>query len=225
MRKLGLITALGLAALLPAAAPAHHKPGHTGGGGNQGNLSLGADPNPVVFGRTAALAGRLTGPNNSGQTITLQRDRFPYEGTFVTGATATTNSAGYFSFTGRPPVNTRYRVRRGGVLGPTVTVGVRIRVSRRVSDATPRRGQRIRFRGRACPQHDGALVGIQRFSGTLRRYRTIRRTRLRNIVGSRCSRYSRRFRVFRDGTYRVKVRTPHGDHLSGFSRRRRIDVH
>jgi hypothetical protein len=67
-------------------------------------------------------------------------------------------------------------------------------------------------------------VRIQRRTRT-RRWRTVRRTTLRDIRGSTCSRYSRRFRVFRDRTYRAVVVTPDGDHANGVSRRRRIDVH
>ena len=228
MRTFGLISVLAIAAVLPAAAAGHHRPGHAGGGGGggqQGQLSLDASPNPVVFHRRTLLSGRLTGPNNAFQDIRIERDRWPYEGNFVDAATARTDAQGRYSLFGRPPVNTRYVARMGNLFSAVVTVRVRIRVSRRVSDSTPRRGQRIRFRGRACPQHDGALVGIQRYSRTLNRFRTIRRTRLRNIVGSSCSRYSRRFRVYRDGTYRVKVATPHGDHANGYSRKKRIDVH
>jgi hypothetical protein len=108
-------------------------------------------------------------------------------------------------------------------------VGVRIAVSRTVSDRTPAVGQRVRFRGRACPQHDGALGRIQRLNQTTRRWRTVRRTSLRDHNPGQdtrnCSRYRRTFRVFRDGTYRVVVISPHGDHQDGISRRIRLDAH
>ena len=164
---------LSMAALagLTAVAQAHHKPGHQGGpgqGGPQNRLSIGARPNPVVYFRTTSVFGRFSAQNNAGRTIALQRDRWPFEGNWVGAGTDTTDGQGDYSFTARPPVNTRYRARRSGanLFSVSVTVGVRIRVSRRVSDRTPEVGQRVRFRGRACPQHDGARVRIQRRTST-----------------------------------------------------------
>lgn len=229
--KRAVALSLSIAALagLTAVAQAHHKPGHQGGpgqGGPENRLSIGARPNPVVYFRTTSVFGRFSARNNAGRTIALQRDRWPFEDNWVSAGTDTTDAQGDYSFTARPPVNTRYRARRSGtnLFSVSVTVGVRIRVSRRVSDRTPEVGQRVRFRGRACPQHDGALVRIQRRTRT-GGWRTVRRTALRDLAGSTCSRYSRRFRVFRDGTYRVVVISPHGDHRNGISRRIRLDAH
>ena len=113
------------------------------------------------------------------------------------------------------------RVRVGGVLSPTVTVLVRQRVSLRLSDRTPRRGQLVRFSGRSCPTHDGAVVSIQKRRST-GGWRTVRRTRLRDA--SRCSVYSRRLRIYRDATFRTVVARD-ADHARGFSRRRSADAH
>jgi plastocyanin len=94
-------------------------------------------------------------------------------------------------------------------------------VSLRLSDYTPRRGQRIRFYGSVRPQHDGRLVHVQRRTRT-GRYRTVARTRLRDAGTSR-STYSVRLRLYRDGTFRALVRGD-GDHATGKSRRRRVNV-
>jgi hypothetical protein len=64
-------------------------------------------------------------------------------------------------------------------------------------------------------------VRLQR-RGSGGRYRTIARTKLRDAGNDR-STYSRRLRVFRDGTYRARVPAD-ADHLAGTSRRRRVDV-
>jgi hypothetical protein len=93
-----------------------------------------------------------------------------------------------------------------------------------VSDSTPAAGKRIRFKGRACPQHDGAQVRIQRRTSS-GKWRTRRLTTLRDIPGSTCSRYSKRFRVSADGTYRAVVVSPDADHAKGISRSKRINVH
>jgi hypothetical protein len=219
------VVALGALAIaaFPVAAGAHHRPGHGGGPGGVG-LTVAAKPNPVVFGRSVALSGRLTGRNNSGKTVQLQADAFPYEGNFLNVGSDATSTSGAWATTHRPAVNTRYRSRQGSTVSAFLLVRVRIRTSLRLSDRTPRAGRRVRFYGRACPQHDGARVRIQRRTRT-RRWRTVRRTRLRDIPGSTCSRYSRRARIFRDGTFRAVVVSPDADHANGISRRRRIDVH
>lgn len=183
-----------------------------------------AKPNPVVFGRSVAFSGRLTGSGKAGKTIQLRADPFPYDGNFKNVATAVTNAAGKWTATDKPTVNTNYRARQGSTESAIVTERVRIRVSLRLSDSTPAAGQRVRFRGRACPQHDGKTVRIQRRTAS-GKWRTKRRTTLRDIPGSTCSKYSKRFRVFSDGTYRAVVVSGDADHANGISRRRHIDVH
>src|SRR5215211_1803073 len=172
-RAVVFVVSIAALASLTAVSQAHHRPGHQGGPGqggpnNQNRLTIAARPNPVVFFRTTSVFGRYRARNNASRTIGLQRDRWPFEGNWVNAGTDTTDAQGDYSFTARPPVNTRYRTRRSGtnLFSVPVTVGVRIRVSRAVSDRTPEVGQRVRFRGRACPQHDGALVRIQRRTST-----------------------------------------------------------
>ena len=215
MRRLSLaVIALGALIAVPIAVGA--KP--------SSSLSLRAKPNPVVFHRAVTLSGKLTGPNHAGRTVTLQRDPFPYDH-FLNALTTTTGSNGSYSFTGHPGLNTRYRTKVGGTTSNVVTELVRIRVSLRLSDSTPAAGHRVRFFGRACPQHDGALVKIQRFSRTTHHWVTKRRTILRDIPGSTCSKYSRRLRVFHDGTFRTVVVPNDLDHARGISRKRFINVH
>jgi hypothetical protein len=212
--------ALTVAIVLPAAAQANHKSGHQGGSGNAETLSLGATPNPLVFGRSTVLSGRLTGNNKAGRTVHLDGAPYPYTSFVNDIATTTTGPNGGFSFARRPSLNTRYRV-RVGALSSSTTVLVRQRVSLFLSDSTPRRGQLVRFSGRSCPTHDGAIVSIQKRTST-GSFRTVRRTRLRDA--SRCSVYSRRLRIFTDGVFRTVVARD-ADHARGFSRRRSVDAH
>ncbi|MCA1702832.1 MAG: hypothetical protein LC808_05995, partial [Actinobacteria bacterium] len=204
----------------PVVADAHHQPGHQGGGGAQ-ELSLGAAPNPIVLDRGTVLSGRLKGTNKVGRTVTLDGAPHPFTSFTNNIATTTTSASGDFSFTRRPRLHTRYRVRVGNLFSPGVTVLVRQRVSLFLSDRTPRRGQLVRFSGRSCPAHDGAVVSIQKRTST-GGWRTVRRTRLREA--SRCSVYSRRLRVYTDGTFRTVVASD-ADHARGFSRRRSADAH
>ena len=216
-----IAASVAIVALCPVAASAHHQPGHGGGGGGAGNLTLAAQPTTVVSGRTVTLSGKLTGANNAGRPITLRSDPFPFDN-FGNAGTATTNASGDYSFAQKPTVNTRYQARSGNEESAIVTVLVRPRVGLRLSDRTPRAGQRVRFSGRVCPEHDGSRVAIQRRSAG--RFRTVARARLRDVAGSTCSRYVRRLRVRRDSTYRTIIRA-HADHATGISPRRRAIVH
>jgi hypothetical protein len=218
MKKIA-VAAIALAAW-PVAASADHRPGHTPGGGGSGNLNLAAQPTTATFGRTVTLSGKLTGANNSGKQVTLRSDPFPFDN-FDNAGTATTNAQGDYTFAQKPTLNTRYQSRSGNEESAIVTVLVRPSVGLRLSDSTPRRGQRVRFAGRVCPEHDGARVAIQRRSG--RSFRTVGRATLKDVPGSTCSSYARRMRVFRDSIYRT-VFPGHNDHATGTSRGRRANV-
>jgi hypothetical protein len=105
---------------------------------------------------------------------------------------------------------------------PDATVAVAPLVGLKVGDSTPRKGQRVRFRGTVRPQHDGTRVAIQRkrADGT---WRTIRTAALRD-AGSRYSTYAKRIRIRRSGTYRTVI-AAHADHAEGVSRERRLTTH
>jgi len=215
------IAALSLGALalaLVPAATAAPKPPKPGPGSS---LSIAAKPSPLLFGRTSTVAGKLTGTNVSGQTVTLRSDQAPYD-KFANAGTTTTNASGDYAFAQKPTVNTRYQARIGNLQSAVITLPVRPAVSLRLSDYTPQRGQRVRFAGRVCPEHDGASLSIQkRYSNG---YRTIRRTTLRDIPGVACSRYRKTIRIFRDGRFRAVIGA-HADHATGLSRSRVADAH
>ncbi len=217
-RSIGLATALLTAAFFAPGASADHRPGHQGGGGGTptGKLSLNAQPNPVLSGRTVTLTGKLTGANNSGQKVTLRSDPFPFD-MFGDVGTATTDANGDFTFAQKPKLNTRYVARSGPDESAPVTVAVQPRVGLRLSDYTPRRGQSVRFFGRVCPQHNGSTLAIQRRFST--GYRTVRRATLRAIPGSGCSSWTRTLRVRRTSRYRAVIGA-HADHIRGVSRTR-----
>jgi hypothetical protein len=217
-RQAAVLLVLLTATVVPTAATATHKPGH--GPGSPESLTIVAAPNPVVYGEPVSIDGRLTSATRAGQNVILESDPFPYgDDGFANAGNATTTASGAYSFTEAPGVNTRYRVRRGNLLSPVVTVPVRVRLGLRVSDRTSDRGERVRFFGRACPEHVGSLVRIQR--RTAGRWVNVARTSAK--LATRCSSYSRRLRVFRDGLYRAVV-AGHDDHARGVSPARFLDV-
>jgi hypothetical protein len=184
-------------------------------------LSLAATPNPVKFGRSVTLVGRLTGPSKSSKTVSLWEDPFPFDH-FTNVATASSDAQGDVSFQRSPAVNTNYQARQGGVESSTVTVSVSPRLSLRVSDRTPAAGKRVRFSGRICPQHDSTSLKIQRRVAP-KKWRTVRRVTTTD-AGEECSTYARRLRVRRDRVFRTFFAADQ-DHAAAASRRRRIDVH
>jgi hypothetical protein len=188
--------------------------------GQAGALSLSATPNTVRFGRSVTLTGRLTGRNNTGRTVTLLEDSFPFDHLTNVGSSST-DGQGNYSFVRSPTANTSYQTRQGGVESPTITVAVRPRVSLRFGDRTPAAGKRVRVSGRVCPEHDGGSLQIQRRKAP-KRWRTVARVVMADA--GTCSSYARRVRVRRDGAYRTFF-AGDSDHAAARSRVRRIDVH
>jgi len=211
-----LVAVSGASAQKPPKPPKQPK---TGKQPNQ--LSLSATPNPVKFGRSVTLSGKLTGPSNTSKTVTLREDPFPFDH-FTNVASATSDAEGDVSFTRAPAANTNYQARQGGAESATVTVSVSPRLSLRVGDRTPAAGKRVRFSGRICPQHDGTSLEIQRRTAP-GRWRTVKRVTATD-AGEECSTYARRLRVRRDRVFRTFF-AGDGDHAAANSRRRRIDVH
>ena len=185
------------------------------------NLTIGASAATIKFGGTVTLSGKLNGSNNSGRQVTIEQDPFPLD-TFTNAGTATTNATGDWTFAHKPTANTRYRARSGNADSKTVDVMVRPAISLKVSDRTPAAGSRVRFSGQLCPEHDGAAIALQRRFGT--KWRTLRKPVLKDIPGATCSSYSKRLRVRKDGTYRMRF-LGDADHVAGNSRTKRLNVH
>jgi hypothetical protein len=219
MRRI-LVALAAAALLLPAAVQAAKPPKHPA------KLTLSATPPRVTFGRSTTLAGMLTGGKKAGGvTVVVQADAYPLDGSYADVATAVTDANGDWHVALAPTALTRYRARAKTsppAISPTADVGVRLRVHIHVSDRTPSRGERVRFHGTVAPAHDGGPVRIQRRTST-GHWRTVARTVMRD-AGSTVSRYSKRVRVRRSGTYRVRALPADADHLRGTSRHRRLTV-
>jgi hypothetical protein len=199
-------------------------------GPNTNLVSIIATPRTVTFGNATTISGRVTGPNAGGVRVTLESSPFPFAAPFRQEATTTTDASGNYVFAGlRPPVITRYHVvarTRPQSQSPDRNVNVRPRVTIRVNDRTPARGQRVRFSGHVTPAHDGAVVRIQRH--TRAGWRTVARAALKPALpagGVARSRYVKRIRVRRGGYYRTYFPKADGDHVRSKSRRVRLRVH
>jgi hypothetical protein len=184
-------------------------------------LSIAAAPAKVKFGGSITLSGKLSGTNADGRTIRIEQDAFPLDA-FDNAGNATTNATGDWSLAVTPGSNTRYRASSGNVDSPTVDVMVRPAITLRLSDRTPKRGKRVRFRGRLCPEHDNVAIALQRRSRS--GWRTVAKPVLADVAGVACSSYSRRLRVRRNGAYRARF-LGDSDHVAGNSAIRRARVH
>lgn len=216
MKRLIALAGVSLLAV-PLVAHALKPPGGSG-------LTVSAEPNPITLGQATTISGKLRGPLKAGAVVTLQDNPAPYTRGFRDVATTTTAKNGAYTFGGiRPTLNTRYRTMTPGpVTSSELLVPVRIKVTLRLSDQTPRAGRRVRFFGRVAPEHDGRGVRIQRQTRT-GSWKTVARTRLRD-AGTARSRYSRRIRLKRDAVYRARV-LGDSDHATGTSGAKSVDVH
>jgi hypothetical protein len=187
------------------------------------NITIAPNNATIKFGRAVTLTGKLTGSNNANRPVTIEADETPFEGTFTNVGTTMTNASGDWTFAHKPPKNTRYRARSANAESKTVEVGVRPAISLKLSDSTPAVGQRERFFGRLCPEHDGVVVALQRRVAP-NQWRTIRSLTLKDIPDSTCSSYSKRLRVRHDSRWRIHFNGD-ADHVAGNSRSRLVNVH
>ena len=217
MRSFLFATATIAAALTISATGLAQKPPKAG------SVTLKASADKITYPAPVILTGKVKGAK-AGVVVTLER-RAANATTFVPAGTATTDGNGDYTFTQRPAVSSVFRATAGTTPPETsadTPVAVAPLVGLRVSDTTPAKGQRVRFRGTVRPQHDGTRVAIQRkrADGT---WVTVRSPLLRD-AGSAYSRYSKRIRIRRNGTYRTVI-AAHADHAEGVSRERTLTVH
>jgi len=220
MKKLGAALAAVLVCAGPAVAakpPKNTKPNPS--------LTIRASATEVTFGRTVTFSGRTKGMA-AGTVVEVQANPYPYAGFKPTGKTGVVDPSGNYSIAGVvPKMHTQYKV--AAKTSPpqdsaSVFVRVRLRVTFKVSDSTPKRGARVRFSGTVAPAHDGKPVLIQKKTTT--GYKTVARTALLDN-GTATSKYSKSLKIRSTGTYRVLVQSVDQDHDDGTSRSRTLKVH
>jgi hypothetical protein len=174
-------------------------------------------PNPVIFGNTFVVAGRLTGPPSvGGQRVQLEQNLFPYTGGFhQVGNTEITKSDGSYTFTlAGAALTAEYKVVEvGGAHAdtPVVTESVALDVpSLKVRHFS---GHRIGIRGIVHPGLAGAAVLVERELGHGRVHIV---TRMRTVAVSPGNAvFSHRFRLHHTGVYRVVVLSNTGAYTTG----------
>ncbi len=212
MKRTLAISAAALAALVAPSAQGAPPPQ---------TLTMSASATTVKFGGTVTLSGKLAGGKFAGKNVTVRQDPFPIDG-FANAGSATTNATGDWALGLKPTANTRYQARAGKADSAAVDVMVRPAISLKLGDRTPKRGQRVRFSGTLCPEHDGVAIELQR--RTASGWKTVAKPVLADVAGATCSSYAKRLRVRRNSAYRTRFGGD-ADHVVGTSRVRRAAVH
>ena len=183
----------------------------------------------VTIGSPVTITGQIAGKKASGATVTLQSLPAPYSGAYATVTNVTADSTGHYSFTVKPAISTDYRVL--GKAAPTATsavakVNVRVAVSSHVSTSKPAKGAMVKFSGFVTPAYNGKEVSIQR--KTASGWKTVARAKLAAAAASgglTRSKYSRRVKVSKSGTYRVWFNPADGRLLANASTTHTLTVH
>ena len=213
-----MLTCLLAGALLAPVAASAQKPPKPPKPPGQAGVTLQPSAAVVTFSQPVTSKVSVKGVK-AGVGVTLQQRRST-SSTWSDVETKPTDGKGDASFTTPPRVNVYYRALAHTTPEQTsaeVLVKVAPLVGFRVSDSTPRAGQRVRFSGTVRPRHNGRRVYVQRKLGA-GAFVTIRRTTLRAAT-STYSKYSLRVRVRSAATYRVRI-LGHADHAMGISRER-----
>jgi hypothetical protein len=222
-RRISLLAMISALVLIAPVTGVAAKPG-----GKPGNVAssvtIAAAPNPILYGHSVTISGKLTAKTVAGVFVTLEAAPYPYS-SFVPVAMAPTDSQGGYVFAQSPKLNTEYRVMaksKPHAASTTLLVQVRTRVSLHLSTTTPAVGTRVKFSGSVTPAHDGQMVLIQRrrLNGT---FVTVASTTLLHTTTGASS-YNKKVRINASGTYRV-IKPHDADHATGLSGTRKITVH
>ena len=214
-----------VASALVLVQPALGKPPGPGAS----SVTIAAAPNPIVFGSSSVITGQVTGKKAAGATVDLQSEPFPYKAPFSTVTSSTADATGHYSFKVTPGLNTLYRViakTAPSATSANALVRVRVRLSLGVSTTHPVAGRLVRFSGFLFPAYNGRSVQIQRETAT--GWKTVAQAKLvaaTPVNGVARSRYSKRLRIRRSGTYRAWFKPADGARLPNSSPTRRLRVH
>ena len=177
-------------------------------------------PAVINYGSSAKISGKLT-RSDTGAAIAIKAVHL--YGKTVTGSTysllgsATTNSAGSYSFSVKPSVGTDYYVERPESTSyvesrsSSVSLRVRVKVTAHFADSTVGRNVVAVLSGSVSPKHAGQTVQVQELSGG--RWQTIGTATLNSS-----SIYQFPISKSTAGTYSFRVHRPgDSDHWSGTS--------
>lgn len=217
-----LLLSAGVASLALASTALGAPPQHS-------SVTIAATGNPVTIGSSSTISGIVSGKHTGGLTVTLESKGAPYSGAFSKLATTTTDATGHYTFNVTPTLNTMYEATARAMPTATssaVTVKVRVRVTKHLSTTHPARGHSVRFSGNVEPAFNGKYALIQR--KTARGWKTVARAKLSATTAAGAisrSRYSKRVKITKSGTFRVTFNATGGLLLANSTRGQKVTVH
>jgi hypothetical protein len=118
--------------------------------------------NPITFGDVTFVNGKLVGPGQGRQPVTLEQSAPPFTD-WTPAAETTSDVNGYYSFELTPADTMKYRASAQGMLSKPVTISVTPRITFKASVVGT---SSVRFSGTFGPARPAGLVTIQRRSST-----------------------------------------------------------
>lgn len=183
-------------------------------------------PNPVIYSRPFTISGQLIGTGSAHATVTLLARAFPYTSPFAPlGNSVVSNADGTYAFQFTAAGSSAQIQIRANTDPPVPATIVSLPVSSLISmhvTSHVRKGRLARFAGTVLPAQDGLVVNIQK-RGRDGVFRTVAHTNLKHRNAS-SSRYSRRLRIKRTGTYQAVVQSAGGVVQPGTSPAKSIKV-
>jgi hypothetical protein len=183
-------------------------------------------PNPVTFSRPFTVSGQLIGTGSAHARVTLLARPFPYNTPFApSGNPVVSNADGTYSFPFTAAGSSAQIQIKADTNPPLPATIVNVPVSSLISlhvTGHVRKGHLARFSGTVLPAQDGLVVKIQK-RGRDGVFRTVAHTNLHHR-NANASRYSRRLRLKRTGTYQAVVQSAGGVVYPGTSPAKSIKV-
>jgi hypothetical protein len=171
-------------------------------------LTIEASADPIAFGESVTISGKLEGGANQLVTLLARgRRQHGFERIVQTQA----NAAGEYSFPAQSPINnTFYRVTSARQASAVLYEGVKDVLTAKVSATTVPAGQPVTFSGTVSPDHTGHAIYLERQNASGGGFHTIEVGR----VGPG-STYSLSRRLYDPGTRMLRVFIPGGPENQG----------
>jgi hypothetical protein len=170
-------------------------------------LTIESSADPIVFGQSLTISGKLAGSDSQSQQVTLYARTAGQR--YAPIAQTTTNTEGAYSFGPESPGNsTFYRVESAGKRSAALYEGVRYLLTAQVSQTQVQADAPVTFSGAVAPGHAGGIVYLERRDAKGPGYHVIQVATI-----SEASTYTIEHRFYDTGTKTVRIFVP-GDPLN-----------
>lgn len=167
-------------------------------------LSIDSSTDPITFGQSLTISGKLSTQNNEGQPLTLYTRTAG--GRYAPIAQTTTNTEGAYSFGPESPSSsTFYRVKSTDAGSAALFEGVRYLLTAQASQSQAPADTPVSFSGAVAPGHAGGIIYLERRNAKGPNYHVIQVARI-----TEASTYTIEHRFYDVGTKTVRIFLPGG---------------